>query len=352
MPYEGNADSMKTWSQYSIRTRRTLVASLLFVGLIAIFVMYRAASVAPLHRQSQFVFDTLVEIMVAVRDADQAQQAMAAAYSEMRRIEAVLSRYRRDSQIARINARAGAAVPVNKEVYEILERAQEYARITDGAFNVTIGPLIDAWGIGAEQQRVPDDAELQPILQAVGLEHLDLSNPLEVRLTHPDAALDLGGIAKGYAIDRAVEMLAQHQITSALVNAGGDIRCIGVKPDGTPWQVGLQHPRDATKLSGIVAIDDTAIATSGDYERFFLRDGVRYHHLLHPHTGRPARACQSVTILTDTAEAADVFATALFIMGPDQGLRMLEATPDLEGMIIRADGQILTSSGFDYSPAQ
>jgi thiamine biosynthesis lipoprotein len=168
-------------------------------------------------------------------------------------------------------------------------------------------------------------------------------------------SLDLGGIAKGYSIDRALHVLQQSGIQQALVNAGGDIRCLGTKPDGSPWRIGIQHPRRPGVL-GVVELQNAAITTSGDYERFFVRDDastheeVRYHHLLDPQTGMPARGCQSVTILTKTAEAADVYSTAVFIMGPEQGLAFIEEDPDLEGMIVRADGGIVTSSGFRYTP--
>jgi thiamine biosynthesis lipoprotein len=163
--------------------------------------------------------------------------------------------------------------------------------------------------------------------------------------------VDLGGIAKGYSIDRAIATLRQHNIQQALVNAGGDIRCLGAKLDGTPWRIGIQHPR-GTGIIGVVELQDAAITTSGDYERMFVQDGVRYHHLFDPQTGRPARGCQSVTILTALAEAADVYSTAVFVMGPERGLAFIERHPELEGMIIQADGEMIMSSGFTYTPAE
>jgi thiamine biosynthesis lipoprotein len=166
----------------------------------------------------------------------------------------------------------------------------------------------------------------------------------------PGMVIDLGGIAKGYAIDRGIEVLRERGVTMALMNAGGDLRCLGTKADGTPWRIGVQNPREKTSIVGVIKVSDGAVATSGDYERYFLQDGVRYHHLLDPATGMPARACQSVTIVAQTAEMADVMATAVFVMGPERGLAFIRDHPDIEGMIIRADGEMLFSEGFVFQP--
>jgi thiamine biosynthesis lipoprotein len=297
------------------------------------------------------MLDTLVEITVASRNEQEAHKAMSAAYEEIQRIETLLSRYYTESQIYKVNQLAGEeAVGVDLEVAEIVRRSLRYAELTDGAFDITIGPVIDLWGIGTEHERVPEDLELRHILQYVDYRKIDIRGEQEIRLREPGMKLDVGGIAKGYAVDRAIDVLQHHNITSVLLNAGGDIRCIGTKPDGTPWRIGIQDPRKGSEILGIVPLQDVAIATSGDYERFFFQDTIRFHHIFSPHTGIPARGCQSVTILAKRAEVADVFATAAFIMGPQRGLKFIEERPDIEGMIIRSDGEILTSSGFSFEP--
>jgi len=328
---------------------KLLIGSILTVGIISFFVIYYVKSGPQWYRQSQFMLDTLVEMTVASRNEQEAHKAMSAAYEEIRRIEALLSRYRSDSQIYEVNQHAGEDKPVrvNREVAEIVQHSLQYAELTDGVFDITIAPVIDLWGIGTEHERVPGETELQHVLQYVDYRKIEIPGEQEIRLQEPEMKLDLGGIAKGHAVDQAIEVLQRHNISSALLNAGGDIRCIGTKPDGTPWRIGIQHPRESGIL-GVVQLEDMAVATSGDYERFFFQDNIRFHHIFTPHTGNPARGCQSVTILAKTAEAADVFATAMFIMGAERGLELIEERTDIEGMTIRPDGKILTSSGFSF----
>ncbi|MBD3305780.1 FAD:protein FMN transferase [candidate division KSB3 bacterium] len=323
------------------------VLGLVLAGLVGGLVLSRGKSEPTIFRQSQFLLDTFVEIMVVASDEQDAQKAMAAAYTEMRRVEALTSRYQPESPLAHINQRAGSGqfTPVPDEVHDLLQRSVAYSVMTDGAFDPTVGALIEAWGIGTEQERVPAEAALQQLLPAIGSSHVELDNEQGVRLRDPQTRLDLGAIAKGYSVDRGIAVLQRHQMTNALVNAGGDIRCIGVKPDGMPWRVGIQHPRES-EILGVLELQERAVATSGDYERYFMQEGVRYHHILVPQTGRPARGCQSVTILADTAEAADAFATAVFIMGPEHGLTFIEAQDEIEGLIISADGTLIPSSGF------
>lgn len=329
--------------------KKFLIGSILVVGIISLFAIYRARSVLPLYPPaSRFMLDTLVEITVAARDERRAHDAVAAAYEEIRRIEALLSRYHPESQIYTINKHAGErAVEVDRETARIVRRSLQYAELTHGAFDITIGPVIDLWGIGTEHERVPSVAKLQAVLEYVDYRKIEIRGEQEIRLLSPGMKLDLGGVAKGYGIDRAIDVLQRHGITSALINAGGDIRCLGTKPDGTPWRIGIKHPRESGIL-GVIQLEEMAVATSGDYERGFFQNHIRFHHLFEPHTGTPARGSQSVTILAKTAEFADVFATAAFIMGPQRGLEFIEERPDIEGMIIRSDGEVLTSSGFSF----
>jgi thiamine biosynthesis lipoprotein len=300
--------------------------------------------------------DTIIDITVVSRNQKEAMTAIDAAYAEIERIEALLSKYKPESRISAVNQHAGTgqAIVVDVEVVDIVRRSLAYTERTQGKFNMALGAVIDLWGIGTDHEHIPEKAELHHTLQLIEPRHVEIGERT-LRLAKTGMSLDLGGIAKGYSIDRALHVLQQSGIQHALVNAGGDIRSLGTKPDGSPWRIGIQHPRKQGVL-GVVELQDAAITTSGDYERFFVVDDtsiheeVRYHHLLDPQTGMPARGCQSVTILTKTAEAADVYSTAVFIMGPERGLAFIEKDPDLEGMIVRADGDIVTSSGFRYTP--
>lgn len=302
------------------------------------------------YRQSRFLLDTVVELMLASPNEKQATEAMEAAFSEMQRVEALLSKYRKGSQIFRINQQAAQQpVAVDAEVIEILRRSLAYSEQTGGLFDMSIGPLMDLWGIGTEGEGIPKRADLEQLLPYINYTQVDIRTTGEVFLRHAQNSLDLGGIAKGYSIDKAIEMLRQRGITSALLNAGGDIRCLGRKIDGSAWRIGVKHPREEGVLA-VVELGDMAVATSGDYERFFLRDDTRYHHLLDPRSGLPARDCQSVTILAPSAEQADVMATAVFIMGPERGLEFIETHADIEGMIVDTHGEIVKSSGFSFQP--
>ena len=302
--------------------------------------------------QSRFLLDTVIDITVVSRSPKEATAAIDAAYAEIKRIEALLSKYVPESQVSAINRQAGESetTQVDAEVTVIVQRALDYTERTSGMFNMAIGAIIDLWGIGTEHEGVPDTGELSQSLQLIDPRDVTIEGQT-VHLTQAGMLIDLGGIAKGYGIDQALAIIQAHGIQHVLVNAGGDIRSTGAKPDGTPWRIGIQHPRE-NGLLGVVELRDAAITTSGDYERFFVHDDVRYHHLFDPRTGMPARGCQSVTILTNTAEAADVYSTAVFIMGPEQGLAFVEDHAELEGMIVRADGSIATSSGFTYMPVE
>lgn len=333
-------------------TRRVLIAGVVLAAVFGGWVLSQGYLTPKLYQQSQFLLDTFVEISVFSPNEHAARKAIAAAYAEIARIETLLSRYRSESQISFINQSAGKEqfIPVTSEVSTIVARALQYTDMTGGAFDITVGPLINAWGIGTQRERIPEAEELQQLLELVAVGNVELDPEQGIRLRAPEMIIDLGGIAKGYAIDRGIEVLREQGITMALINAGGDLRCLGLKADGTSWRIGIQDPRDKARISGIITISDEAVATSGDYERYFIRDGVRYHHIFSPETGRPVRECQSVTILAPTAEAADVMATAVFVMGPERGLAFMNEQPEIEGMIVRADGELLFSKGFAFQP--
>lgn len=322
-----------------------LFAILCFVGIGRYYYLYAQPHKKTI-RQSRLLLDTVVDIQILSSDEQHANQAIAAAYEEIQRIEHLLGRYHANSQIVALNKNAGVgSVAVSQEVRELLQRGNDYGILTDGLFDIAIGALVDLWGIGTEQERVPSEDEIQQTLPRINLAVLDLAHPQGVSITQPGVSVDLGGIGKGYAIDRAWQTLKDHGVEKALINAGGNIRCIGTRVDGNPWRIGIRHPRQEGIL-GVIDVTEKAVATSGDYERYFMQDGMRYHHILDPRTGRPAQECQSVTILAPTAEMADVLSTAVFIMGTDAGMRFIEAQEGVEGMIVGRNGNPVFSSGF------
>lgn len=283
---------------------------------------------------------TVVEITL-FGTGERAETAMKAAFAEMRRVEHLMSPHLPESDLARLAA-SPQGTHVSPETLALLRRALALNRSTDGAFDPTLGEIKRLWGIEAEAPRVPGNAELAAAMQQCGVDKLRIDGERVVKLA-PQLAIDLGGIAKGYAVDRAADILRQAGISHASINAGGDLLLIGDRK-GRPWHIGIQHPRRTNEVLAVVSAADEAVVTSGDYERFFEVDGIRYHHLFDPTTGRPSRLSQSVTVVAANAETADALATAAFVLGPQAGSRMLLAH-GAEGVLIGADGSRLVTPG-------
>jgi len=292
-----------------------------------------------------YLLGTLVEIE-APDDG-----AITAAFQEIARVER-LTATEGEGELARLNREAqGRPVKVSDELFALLERARRYKELTAGKFDISLGRLVDLWGFGEgatkAPSQVPSAGEIARLLKG---REIVLDKAKRMVQLGPNAELDLGGIAKGYAVDRAIQVLKDYGVKAALVNAGGDIRIYGMRPgrffSRRPFRIAIQHPRDEAKILGIVKLSgDRAIATSGDYERYFIQDGVRYHHILDPATGRPARGCISVTITAPTALEADALATGVFVLGPQRGLELIERLPEVEGIIVDPEGKIYKSSG-------
>lgn len=308
------------------------------------------------YRSDEFLMDTLVSIRVYGRDADLMKKAVADAFTEMRRINALTDRFAQpgspaflESNVCLINAQAGIKpVQVDDDVYAMLEMAKEYNEITGGAFDITIGPVMDAWEFGRLEQKVPSARQLQEALALVNSEQLILNKEKRTAfLTEAGMSLDLGAIAKGYATDKAAQVLEQSGIKEALIDAGGNIRAIGRKDGKSLWNVGVQDPRDNANMVAILPLADEAAVTSGDYNRFFTYEGKRYHHLISPQTGFPAGENMSVTIIAGEAALSDILSTSLFMLNPEQGMELLSKIEGADALIITGDGRILTTPGLE-----
>ncbi len=286
-------------------------------------------------RQTRLLMGTTVEIVANGENRAQLKTAVADAFAEMERLDRLLSSHRDDSDIARLSQSATGAT-VSPESAEVIALGLEIARRSEGAFDLTLGRLTTLWDLDAPSPEVPDSQAIDAALAGVGPEALSLDG-LQVKKRSPHLHIDLGGIAKGYVVDRAIAVLREGGVVSAAINAGGDMYLLGQRPQ-RPWRIGIQHPRQPDGVLEAVQIVDRAVVTSGDYERFFEQDGIRYHHLLDPGTGLPARACQSVSIITDSVALADALATAVFVLGPQKGLALLAEYPGAAGLIIAADG--------------
>lgn len=315
----------------------------IFVGLAVVLlpIFLACSGNDRLFRESKILMGTVVEITVGSNSETKARQSIARAFEEIERVERFASAHLADSAVSKLNtAGHGSPVRIGKELLAMLELAREISEQSSGAFDVSSGPITQLWMID-DGGRVPSKQELASSVARVGYEGIVTSkNGDEVVLEKQGMALDLGGIAKGWAVDRAVEKLEELGVRSAIVDAGGDLRLIGSRPGKERWRIGIQHPRQPGKLLVSLDLADTAVVTSGDYERFFMVGDTRYHHIFDPATGLPARGCQSVTVLARTAAEADACATAAFVLGPEKGLAFLRSRPGVRGLIVDAAGDL------------
>lgn len=304
----------------------------------------RGGKLASFHR---VLMDTAVEIRFLAPGAEDNARLANAVFSEMERLETLFSRSVAESEVNRLNSQAGTGtVAVNRELFYLTEQALGYSRLTGGAFDPTIAPLIDLWGFLGQNYRLPAPEEIQNTLKYIGYDKVNLDNDNKlICLGQKNMALEFGGIAKGYIIDQALQILAESGVKNAFINAGGDIGLLGARPGGEFWRIGIRHPAAEQKIIAVIPVEGGAVVTSGSYERSFIVDGASYHHLLDPATGYPACTLQSVTILAPTALEADALSTAVFVMGPVRGLALIEELPQIEGLLITADLQVLLSSG-------
>ena len=278
------------------------------------------------------------------RGREQAERVARAVEAEARRIEVKFSRYRENSVISEINRNAGRTpVAVDRETEQLVLFALDLARITGGRFDPTVGVLRRAWDF--RSGKVPSAAEVGALLPLVDASAVAVEDRT-VFLRRAGMELDLGGVGKEYAVDRAVDTLEREGITVALVDFAGDVRTLGMRGDGRPWSIGVVDPEETRRCRFTVrTVGSSGVATSGTYERCFVKDGRRYHHLLDATTGWPAQGLSSVTVVDGSAFRAGRFATAAFLLGPEMGLALLERTKGLEGALITEGGEILVTKG-------
>jgi FAD:protein FMN transferase len=297
-------------------------------------------------KRTQMHMGTLVTITAVAANKDVSHRSIQAAFDEIKRLEQLLSTWRPDSELSLVNAEAGRQpVQVSSETWEMVYRSLEMARLTSGGFNISLGPAIEAWSV-TEGQYIPDDSELEQLKPLVDWTTIEVNaEKRTIYLPHKGMRIDVGGIGKGYAADRAVEEMKRVGAEAGVVALSGDIKTFGVLPDRRGFPVGIRHPREEGALIAIIDLQDEAISTAGDYERFFERDGVRYHHILDPQTLQPARGCQSVTVIAKEGTTADGLDTGIFVLGPEEGMALVERLPDVEAFIIDANGTMMVSSG-------
>jgi thiamine biosynthesis lipoprotein len=245
-----------------------------------------------------------------------------------------------------VNASAGVrAVPISPETLAVVQYSLKAAEMTDGAFNIAIGPAVEAWSV-TERTRIPSEAELDSLKPLLDLHAVHVNvRERTIYLEKAGMRIDVGGIGKGYAADQAVLAMKKAGATAGVAALSGDIKTFGQLPGGNKFPVGIQHPRRGGAVLAWIDLQDEAISTAGDYERFFEQDGVRYHHILDPRTLQPARGCQSVTVVAKEGVWADGLDTGIFVMGPERGMALIEHLDDVEAIIVDQEGRLLVSSG-------
>jgi len=287
---------------------------------------------------------TAIHVELWSDDAALATRAIDAVMCEMHRIDRLMSPFKPDSELSRINRDAArAAVPIGAEMFGLIERSLAFSRLSDGAFDITyagVGHLYDY-----RQGISPDAAALQRARQCVGWRHLVLdSKARTVRFVREGVRIDLGGFAKGHVVDNSIRILQRLGIAHAVVAAGGDSHVLGDRR-GRPWSIAIRDPRDQQRVVAVLPLQDTSISTSGDYERYFERDGVRHHHLIDPKTGTSPSALHSVTILAADGLTSEALSKCVFVMGLSRGMRLVESLPGVDAVVVDASGTLHFSSG-------
>lgn len=311
----------------------------------------------PLHayalwlQDEQVIMGTSVRVELWHEDELVGKAAIAAVMEEMRRIDRGMSPFKASSELSRINQRAAVRpVAVSQELFDLIARSLEVSKLTEGAFDITfssVGYLYDY-----RRHIKPTEAEIRNALPGVNYRHLKLDRRHRtIRFGRPGMRIDLGGIAKGYAVDIGIDLLKKRGVAHALVTAGGDSRIVGDRR-GRPWTIGIRDPRQRNDMVAVLPLTDTAISTSGDYERYFEADGVRYHHIINPKTGHSASEVRSVTILAPDATTTDGLSTGVFVLGLERGMALVESLRDVQAVIVDKQGQMHFSKGLRPAAAR
>jgi len=288
--------------------------------------------VQPLKR-SEMIMGTTVEITVIPAN----EEAVREAFLAIRKVDQLMSIYKPDSEVSLLNQQGENQL--SPETIQVIQEAIKFAGMTEGVFDITCRPLINLWKKAKKEQKIPSPEEIEQARKLVDYRKIILKGNL-VKLSEPGMKIDLGGIAKGYAVDKAIEVLKTKGVRRALVNAGGDLYALGTPGWGKKWTVGVQDPRNLEEILTTIEASDCGIATSGDYRRYFILEGQRFSHIVDPRTGQTVEEVpMSVTIIAPDATTADALATGVFVLGPKKGMSLIESLPGVEGLIISEAGE-------------
>lgn len=338
--------------------RNILILTTLFILAIVFFArqFYLQSSAGwTVSEKTILAMGTVINIKAAhpdtKRKANAALKAIDRACDKIKYIEKLASVYDKNSEISKINTNAGITpVAISNDLYQIIKASQDISAISDGAFDISFAAFLKIWKLSENDKRIPSDDEITSDLVHVDYKKIILDDKAKtVFLPDKEMSIGLGGIAKGTGVDLAVAELRSCGFNNCLVDAGGDIFASGYKNPDTesPWIIGIKNPREGAEFIGKIKVSNMSVVTSGDYERKIDVNGKRYHHIFDPRTGRPADKSESATVIAQTAQYADALATAVFVLGADDGLKLISNVRDAECMIVSSDGKIYKSQGFE-----
>jgi thiamine biosynthesis lipoprotein len=296
--------------------------------------------------ESLDLMGTRVSVDLWADDVERGRTLVAAVLDEYRRIDEAMSTYKAASELSLVNREAATrSVPISAELFGLLRTALELSRLSDGAFDITYESVGYLYDFRAHSR--PSQGDIDALIDAIDYRHVVLdASSQSIRFDRPGVRINLGGIAKGYAVERGAALLREAGIEHALLNAGGDTRVLGDRR-GRPWVVGIRHPRVDNEVVTRLPLQDEAISTSGDYERFFEEDGRRYHHIIDPATGEPTEGILSVTVIGPDATMTDGLSTTLFVLGVERGLALIESLRGYEAIVVEASGRLSYSAGLE-----
>ncbi|OSB16459.1 thiamine biosynthesis protein ApbE [Clostridium sporogenes] len=318
---------------------------LLCICLPLVFVGCDSKSEEPVSRET-YLMGTIINIKAYGKNADKAVQASVDKISD---IENKMSLNISTSEINKINKNAGIApVKVSKNTFDVVKASLIYSEKTKGSFDITVEPLVSLWGIGTDKARIPSKDEISNALSLINYKDVVINEKEStIMLKRKGQAIDLGAIAKGYTADELKKVLLNYNVSSAFLNLGGNVYVLGNKPDKTPWKIGVQNPLEPRgDYLGIVSVSDKSVVTSGNYERFFERNGKRYHHIFDTKTGYPAeKGLISVSIISNKSIDGDALSTSVYTLGLDEGKKLIESLKDVEAVFVTNDKKVYTTSG-------
>lgn len=331
---------------------KKIILFILSISLILGITGCSNKEIAPVSRET-FALGTIIDFRVYDKDQDSSNKVIDECIKRIKDIEQKLSVNIEDSEVTTVNKNAGKqSIKVSDETMYVAKKSLEYSNITKGKFNLTVYPLVNLWGIGTENARVPSQSEIEGAIRNIDYKDAVLDEAKKtIYLKRENQGIDLGAIAKGYVGDEIKKVFIQNDIKSAFVNLGGNVMAYKSKLDGSKWRMGIQNPlQPRGQYLGIVSVEDKSIVTSGNYERYFKQDGKRYHHILDATSGYPAnKGLISTSIITESGIDADALSTSVYLIGLEEGIELIESLDKVEAIFVTKDKEVYTTSGLKDS---